>query len=167
MMASGLSPGPNSCLGPSIGFRVSGRAGLAQRAGLHERSAAAVADERDDLADDRIAFELAGNGLRAFGEAALAVEQHAIGAVQPVHVGPRDAAPPQSHDVQADKAADRGPEYETERDDVFAGPAQAADHRALADADELMHGCLSAEEHVVADDDMAAEDGIVGEGHVI
>src|ERR1019366_7448331 len=60
-----------------------------------------------------------------------------------------------------------GAECKTERNDIPGDPAQAADHGAFTDTHELVHGSLSAQERPISDADMPAQDGIVGEGHVV
>ena len=56
---------------------------------------------------------------------------------------------------------------QAERDDVGAHAAHADDHRAFADAHELVHRGLPPKNDVVADRDMAAEHRVVGEDHVV
>ena len=58
-----------------------------------------------DLADQRIVGELARDRVDALGEYALAEEQRAIGAAQPMQLGARRAAPPQADDVEPDQRA--------------------------------------------------------------
>ena len=52
-------------------------------------------------------------------------------------------------------------------DDVGDHAGQAADHRAAAEAHELVHRREAAEDHVVLDDAVAAEGGVVGHDHVV
>src|SRR6266481_3963537 len=54
----------------------------------------------------------------------------------------------------------------TPRNDVGANAAHSHDHRALPDPNELPNGSLAAEKTVVADADVAADHGIIGEGNV-
>ena len=51
--------------------------------------------------------------------------------------------------------------------DVGVDAGDAADHRALADAAELLNGGEAAENHALADMDMSGERGIVGECDVV
>ena len=81
-------------------------------------------------------------------------------------VGLGEAAPPQADHVEADQVRERALRH-APGDDVGPDAAQPDDHRALADAHELAHRRLSAEEAVVADARMAAEHGIVGHDHVV
>ena len=76
------------------------------------------------------------------------------------------AAPLQPDHIQADQLSGET-ECEAERNDVARNAADTADHRAFADAHELVHGHLTAEEDVVADRHMAAEHRIVGKGHAV
>ena len=58
-------------------------------------------------------------------------------------------------------------ERKAERNDVAGDAAHAAQHRALADADELVYGGVAADEHMVGDRDMAAQDRAVGKDDVV
>ena len=132
----------------------------------HRRALAAFADEGHDFSDHRIVGKLRAGALQAFGEGILAEEQHLIGIADAVQVGPAELAPLQPDHVEPDQDRLR-PERKSERNDVAGDPAHAAQHRALADADELVHGGVAADEHVVGDRDVTAEHRAVGERDVV
>ena len=80
--------------------------------------------------------------------------------------GARGAAPAQADDIETIECSDLS-FGKTKRNDTCRSTAKAADHDALANADELMHRRIAAEKDIVADRDMASEHGIVGECHVV
>ena len=80
--------------------------------------------------------------------------------------GARGAAPAQADDIETIECGDLS-FGNAERNDISPQRRYAADHDALADADELMHRRIAAEKGIVADRDVAAEHCIVGECHVV
>ena len=85
-----------------------------------------------------------------FGEYAFAVKKRAIGLPQPMQFGARSAAPAQADDIETIECSDLS-FGKTKRNDTCRSAAKAADHDALADADELMHRRIAAEKDIVAD----------------
>ena len=114
---------------------------------LHQRPLAAGADERNDLLHQRFVGEFNGDGVEALGKHARTEEKSAVGVAQPVQLSARRAAPAQPDDVEPTRMA-IWPLREAERNDVARNAAQAADHGALADADELMDRGMAAEKGV-------------------
>ena len=116
--------------------------------------------------DQRIAGEFAGNGIEAIGEHAIAKEERAIGAAQPMHLGARRAAAPQADDVESDQ---RGglPERKAERNDVVATPPTCRPSWRLRRCERIDEPRRGRRESVVADADMTADHGVVGERHLV
>ena len=83
-----------------------------------------------------------------------------------MEVGAAELAPLEPDHIEPDQDGLR-PERKSERNDVAGDAAHAAQHRALADADELVHRGVAADEHMIGDRDMAAEHGAVGEDDVV
>ncbi len=58
-------------------------------------------------------------------------------------------SPAQPDHVDADKLGPL-PERKAERNDIAGNPAHPAEHGAFADAAELMHRCVAADEDMIA-----------------
>src|SRR6188768_4341 len=164
IMASGLASSP-AAAGIAIALiRIVGAA--AADFAQHDRPAALGADERHDFCDLGYTAQLCFDLVNARREFALAFEQQRISALDGTDAIPGHAPPPHPDDVDADQTPDRM-QHETERDHIIAERGVARDHRALADAGELMHGAMPADEHVVPHFDVPAKHGVVGEDDVL
>ena len=60
-----------------------------------------------------------------------------------------------------------GPKSKSEWNDVPGNPANPTQHRALADADELMQRGIAPNKNMVGDRDMPAKERTVGESNIV
>src|SRR5579883_2800821 len=134
--------------------------------GLAEAAAGIGADEGHDVLNRLRVGKARGNLVDPDAERAVLGEEKLKGAAQGLDFLAREAAALHPDDVEAGKPR-AIPHHRTVGNDVAFDARHTADHRMLADADELMDCREPAQNGMVADDDMAAERGVVGHDDVI
>ena len=78
----------------------------------------------------------------------------------------REPAPLQANNIKPDENR-LGPKSKSEWNDVPGDPANPSQHRALADADELMQRGISADENMVGDRDMPTKERPIGKSNIV
>src|SRR5579871_1731105 len=133
---------------------------------LQQPAAGIGADEFDHILDRAHPGKAAGGGVDAIAEGAFRVKQHLIGGAQFLDLVTAETAALHADDVEpAEPGAN--PDHLAVRNDIALGAGHAADHRVLADPDELMDGAQTAENGVIAEHDMAGQRRVVGHDDMI
>src|SRR5262245_23508574 len=133
---------------------------------MHQRASVAGVDEGEHVADELIPRELALDPPEPITEDPRTEEQDVVGAAQSVNIGARKATP--AHPDHIEPIEHRAlADGETKRNEVRRNPADAGDHRALADPHKLVDGGAPAEDNPGPQRHVTTENRVVRQDHVV
>src|SRR5262245_55209432 len=122
-------------------------------------------DKVDNLANQRIAGIFLRNPLDAPTKLAFAKKQGLIRRAHALNVGLCRTPPPQADHIEPNQIGERAMRH-TKRDDVGTYTAQANDHCAFTDTDELTNCNATTKDNMIADRYVPTENCIVGKNDV-